>query len=292
MSLLADSPPTYHRLLNALAEELADVGIESPRRTAEWIFMDVVGRSRAEIYAHSDRTVSRDDVAVIERMLERRRRREPLQYILGYTEFYGLRLKVSPAVLIPRPETERVVEHTLEKIATIEHPKVLDIGTGSGCIALAVAHERTDAEVIGCDNSSEALQVARTNARELGLTVDFRRADIASPDFLPGKEKEFDAVVSNPPYVTPDERDALEPEVREHEPDAALFTPGDPLHFYRIIADKCLRLLTGGGWLVFETHADYGSVVAELLERRGYEPTELHEDWTGRPRVAAGRFGS
>ena len=154
---------------------------------------------------------------------------------------------------------------------------------------MAVAHERPDARVVACDRSEDALQLARKNARALDLDVEFVAADVEQPTFLPDRVNCFDAVVSNPPYVTPAERETLAPEEREHEPEEALFTPDDPLHFYRIIADKSRDLLREGGWLVFETHAEHGSDVADLLRFYGYESVELHDDWAGRPRMVVGR---
>ncbi len=288
MALLQKTPPTYVNLLRAMEDALRSEEIDGARRTAEWLLLAVVGGSRAELYAHGDRTVSKTELAELEQMVERRCQSEPLQYVIGHTEFYGLRIEVTPAVLIPRPETERVVDRLLARLEGVEEPAVLDIGTGSGCIALAVAHERPDANVTACDRSEAALEVARENARKLDLAIAFVRADVEAEKFLADRIEAFDAVVSNPPYVSLDERESLEPEVRAYEPGEALFTPDDPLHFYRLIAAKSSNLLRNGGWLVFETHADHGSEVADMLRSYGYGSVELYDDWMGRPRVALG----
>jgi release factor glutamine methyltransferase len=289
MSLLEDTPPTYTNVLHVLRETLASRGIDEPRRAAEWMLMEVVDASRAQLYAHGDRRVSEQKLTALEQMIERRSRSEPLQYIVGYTEFYGLRIEVSPAVLIPRPETERVVEKVLDCLETVDRPVVLDIGTGSGCIALALSHERPEARVVACDKSEAALRVARRNAHSLELSVEFLRADMETQQFTADLDEPFDAIVSNPPYVSPAERQVLPPEVRAYEPEEALFTPEDPLYFYRFVARKGLKLLRPGGWLVVETHADYGGKVADLLRRDGYVAVELYEDWADHPRVAVGR---
>ncbi|MEO1480418.1 MAG: peptide chain release factor N(5)-glutamine methyltransferase, partial [Bacteroidota bacterium] len=183
-------------------------------------------------------------------LVARRLAREPLQNVTGEAHFYGLALRVEPAVLIPRPETEEVVEAALKTIADADAPWVLDIGTGSGAIALAVKHERPDAEVFAVDVSAEALDVAMRNAQRLGLDVAFVHADLFDPRFTERVENRFDLVLSNPPYVPDDELDTLQPEVRDFEPEGALVTGGDPLRFYRALAVVGAELLKPSGWLV------------------------------------------
>ena len=164
--------------------------------------------------------------------------------MLGHADFYGLRLSVSPDVLIPRPETEELVEEALRRIAGVEAPTVLDVGTGSGAVALALAHERPTATVFAADVSAEALAVARANAERLGLDVAFVRADALGPHFTRDVPPAFDLVVSNPPYVPAGERAGLQPEVRDWEPGLALFVPdADPLRFYRALAGHAGALL-------------------------------------------------
>jgi release factor glutamine methyltransferase len=245
--------------------------------------------------------------------VRRRAAREPLQYVLGHADFYGLRLRVTPAVLIPRPETERVVERALALIADVPTPRVVDVGTGSGCIACAVAHERPTARVVGCDVSTGALAVARANADALGLPIAFGEADLTAPAFpaqvrallgRPGgpppedaatggdalsDAARFDLVVSNPPYVPDAEADALAPEVREHEPPVALFTGADPLVCYRALARHAAALLRPGGRLVTETHADYAADVAAVFRDAGLADVRTERDLAGRPRLALAR---
>ena len=227
-------------------------------------------------------------------MVTRRARREPVQYVTGEADFYGLTLAVTPAVLIPRPETEEVAEAALRRLPTLaalvgRAPWVLDVGTGSGALALAVRHERPDAEVVAADVSEAALRVAQGNAARLGLPVTFILADALQPSFADGVPPLFDLVVSNPPYVPAAEGPGLQPEVRDHEPALALSVENDPLVFYRALAGHARRLLRPGGWLVTETHADYGRAVASLFAEAGLVETAILSDLSGRERIGIGR---
>ena len=281
---------TRRALLDAAVEALERAGVESARRTAEWIVEDATGATRAALYARPEAVVEPGEAALVERAVARRAAGEPVQYVLGHADFYGLRLAVTPDVLIPRPETEAVVEAALGVLRAAEAPWVLDVGTGSGAVALALAHERPDAEVFAVDVSSGALAVAAGNADRLGLDVTFIEADALRPAFAEDVPPTFDLVVSNPPYVPEAERPALQVEVRDHEPAAALFVPdADPLVFYRALAGHAPRLLRPGGWLVAETHEDHGRAVAALWAEAGLEAVEVRPDLAGRDRIALGR---
>ena len=280
---------TRHGLLKEGTHRLAEARVENARREAEWLLADVLGRSRALLYAQPSLTVAPEEARVFRERLRRRIRGEPLQYVLGHADFFGLRLAVTPAVLIPRSETEEVVEEALRRLAEVPHPRVLDIGTGSGCIALAIQAERPDAEVHACDVSRDALTVARTNAATHDLEVQFFHADVleaAAHQVLP---RSLDLLVSNPPYVPDDEAATLPVAVRDHEPATALFSGGDPLRFYRLLARLAPRLLTPGGHLVLETHADYAGEVAALLREGELSEVAIMQDAFGRERIAAGR---
>lgn len=270
---------------------LEEVGIEDARRNAEWLLEEVLGTARAALYAHPEAPVSTDEARRLEALVARRLRREPVQYVLGHADFFGLRLRVTPAVLIPRPETEEVAEEALRRLEGCEAPWVLDVGTGSGALALALKRRRPDAEVFACDVSEDALAVAAANAERLGLTVAFVRADVLDPLFTHAAPRAFDLVVSNPPYVPLAERAALAPEVRDHEPAEALFVPGsDPLLFYRALAAHARDLLKPGGRLVVETHADYGGDVQALFAASGLTDVTLRRDLAGRPRIVGARY--
>lgn len=277
--------PTQRAVLEDAAAQLEKAGIAHPRRNAEWLLADVVGCGRAELYAYPTRPVAADALARFEQMVARRRRREPLQYIVGYEEFYGLRLRVTPSVLIPRPETEEVVEEALGRLEAVEAPRVLDVGTGSGCIALALQHERPDAVVYACDVSTEALAVAASNAEALHLDVHLFQADVEQTTFAEHVPGPFDLIVSNPPYIPDHEATSLAVDVRDHEPEIALFSGDDPLRFYRAIAAQAQVLLTPDGWLVLEAHAHYAVEVRTLLRETGYGTAHVQDDLAGRARM-------
>lgn len=283
---------TRRALLDEATERLAAAGVEDARRSAEWMLEEAAGVSRVALLAQGHEPVTDEERDAFEEMLARRLRREPLQYVIGHADFYGLRLAVDPAVLIPRPETEEVVEEALRQIAGFEAPWVLDVGTGSGAIALAIKHERPDAEVFACDVSTEALGVAARNADRLGLEVTFIHGDALAPAFADGVPGCFDAIVSNPPYVPDEEAAALAPEVRDHEPGLALFTGPDPLRFFRAIAGHATRILKPGGRLVFECHTDHAPAVERLLGESGFADVALKADLARRPRIVSGGWPS
>jgi len=251
---------------------------------------DLAGVSRTDLYARPEETVPEATHRQLEAAIERRVAGEPLQYIVGHTEFYGLRIDVTPAVLIPRPETEEVVEAALATLDGVEAPWVLDVGTGSGAIALAIKAQRADAEVFAADVSPAALAVARENASRLGLDLTFVEADALGSDFAHRVPPTFHLIVSNPPYVPEAEQSAMQREVRDHEPDLALFVPDeDPLVFYRALVRHACQILHPGGWLVVETHADGGDAVHELFTAHGLVEAEVLTDLSGRPRIVRGQ---
>lgn len=203
---------------------------------------------------------------------------EPLQYVLGSSRFCGLAFRVTPATLIPRPETEWLVDNA----AAGCHARILDIGTGSGCIAIAIAKRQPDAEVHACDISADALEVARHNARLNGVSVNFFQADMLDGKMADGC---FHTIVSNPPYVCLSEQGEMAPWVLEHEPHAALFVPDDdPLLFYRAIARHGLSMLEKGGRLMLECNARFTSEVAGLLAAMDYREVAVHNDCFDHPR--------
>ncbi len=283
---------TRRTLLDAATDRLGEAGIENVRRNAEWMLEGALGLDRTSLLTHLDEPVTAEEAEVFEAMMVRRLGREPLQYVVGHADFYGIRLRVTPAVLIPRPETEEVVEAALKRLEGVRKPWVLDMGTGSGAIALALKHERPDAEVFACDVSEDALAVAAENADRLALDVSFIRADALAPAFAEGVPACFDALIANPPYIPDREAASLESEVRDFEPPTALFTGGDPLVHYRAIIGHASRVLKPNGLLVFETHTDYADAVYALLEEEDYTDTTIKSDLSGRPRIVWGRRGA
>ena len=283
---------TRQALLDEAIRHLAAAGVEDARRNATWLLETAVGRRR--VLAQPQAAVGEAEAASFRAMVARRAAREPVQYVMGEADFYGLTLRVTPDVLIPRPETEEVAETALRRLPPVADadgrtPWVLDVGTGSGALALALKHERPDAEVVAADVSRAALAVAQENAERLGLPVTFVCADALRPAFADGVPPLFDLVVSNPPYVLVAEEPDLQPEVRDHEPALALFVDEDPLVFYRALAGHARRLLRPGGHLVTETHADYGQATADLFAEAGLVETEILRDMSGRERIAVGR---
>lgn len=273
-------------LLAAVLDVLGAADVDDARRTAEWLVQHALGLSRTQLFAYPERPVTAAEAAAAAALARRRAAGEPTQYVLGEADFYGLTLRVTPAVLIPRPETEQVVEEALRHLPA--QARVLDAGTGSGCIALAVQAQRPEAAVWGCDVSPEALAVARGNAERLGLPATFVEADLLAPDAADRLPGELDLLVSNPPYIPEAEAPELDAVVREHEPHTALFAPGDALVFYRALVRLAPELLKPGGRLVLETHADYGPAVRDLLAGAGFMDPVILDDLAGRPRIAAG----
>jgi release factor glutamine methyltransferase len=266
-------------LLVAGTEELAAAGVPSPRVDAEWLLAHALGVLRTELYVDRDEAPA-DGERVFRELVARRAAREPLAYVLGEWGFRRLTLSVDPRVLIPRPETEVLVERCLELIADLAGPRVLDVGVGSGAIALAIADEHPGARVVATDSSSDALAVAAENAARTGLAVE-----LVAGELLAGLDGPFDLVVANPPYVAPEDVDALPPEVGEHEPRAALIESGAT----EAIAEQALSRLAAGGSLAFEVADGKAGEVAALLRRLGYEEVTIGEDLAGRERVVDGR---
>jgi release factor glutamine methyltransferase len=255
------------------------------RVDAEQLLLHVLGKDRAWLLANSDDEVAEDKAAHYVELLERRRKGEPIQYITGETEFYGLPFHVSPDVLIPRPETEHLVEKVIELAACFEQPRIVDVGTGSGAIAVALAHKLPHARVVATDISSRAVTVARENAKRNGVGLRFFLGDLLAP--VAGER--FEIVVSNPPYVPATDRATLSVEVRDYEPAPALFAGEDGL-------DVCLRLIpaafgaiTSGGFVALEIGFGQSTAITELLTRAGFEQIEFFPDLQGIPRVACAR---
>jgi release factor glutamine methyltransferase len=278
---------TAAALVAEAARILAAAGVEAPEWDAERLLRHVLGWDRARLLASPTHPVTASDEERFRLLLARRASREPLQYILGTQAFWKHDFLVTPAVLIPRPETELLVETSLDLLKDVERPLVVDVGTGSGCIALSLAVERPDAEVHATDISEPALTVARENARRLGLEgrVTFHHGDLLEPVArLAGR---VDLVVSNPPNVDPADRGALAPEVRDHEPSTALFPDEGPLGVYGRLAAAASRHLRPRGWLVLEMGASLAEGVAKACAGAGLEVQPPLIDLAHLPRVIA-----
>jgi protein-(glutamine-N5) methyltransferase, release factor-specific len=255
------------------------------RLDAETLLMHVLGRERAYLYAHPDLVLSCSELSRYHEYLERRAVGEPIQYITGHQEFWRLDLLVTPAVLIPRPETEHAVEAALELARNLESPRIVDVGTGSGCIALALASELPHAQVEATDISAEALAIAKINAERLGLPITLAQGDLL--ENLLSRGPVFDLIISNPPYVGESEADKLQREVRDHEPHSALFGGVQGLDIFRRLAPQAHEVLRPGGWLVLEIGYSQEASVRELLQ--GWNEIRSVTDLQGIPRVVVAR---
>lgn len=260
---------------------------ERARRDAETLLLAQIARDRAFLFAHADDALSGADLAACEAMLARREAGEPIQYILGEAEFYGRSFRVTPAVLIPRPETEHLVEKALALCAEVASPRIVDIGTGSGAIAVTLAAELPQAALTAVDLSSAALALAQQNAALLGVAghTRFFEGDLLAP--VAGEV--FDLVVSNPPYIPEEDRASLAVEVRAHEPELALFAGADGLDLYRRLIPAAFAALAPGGYLLLEIGYGQSEAIAALLTSAGFIDVGFTADLQGIPRVAAGR---
>lgn len=264
---------------------LAEKGVENPRLEAEWMLCDALCLDRVGLYLNFDKPLSDSELASYRSMVARRGKREPLQYILGSQEFMGLDYQVTPAVLIPRHDTEVLVSEAVKR-ATGAH-SILDIGTGSGCVAISLAKALPEAEVCSVDVSSEALAVARGNAEKNGVAVNFFEGSL----FEPFAGRRFDMIVSNPPYIPASDLATLQQEVRGFEPLSALDGGADGLDFYRRITAEAPAHLTPGGWLLFEVGIGQAPEVLELLCAGGFSQESFSEqDPAGIERVVGGRL--
>jgi release factor glutamine methyltransferase len=265
--------------------EAADVG--SPRMNAEVLLMFVLGADRAYLYAHPERELTHEEEARYNAVLAQRATGMPSQYITGHQEFWGLDFVLSPAVLIPRPETEHLVEAVLELARDVPCPKLVDVGTGSGCVALALAHELVDAEIYAVDLSADGLEIAHANAARLQLErVRFVTSDVlgALPDV-----HDFDFVVSNPPYVGFGEADKVQRSVFEFEPRIAVFAGENGLDVIRPLIDQAHEALKPGGWLALEIGYSMRDAVVNLLSRTMWDDIRVVPDLQGIPRVVVAR---
>ena len=262
------------RIEGALGGRYAAAELESIKKA---LCLELLGISAVSFYTKEKLST---DTEKLDRALERLAKGEPLQYVIGLTPFCGLKFKVDGRVLIPRPETAELVEWVAQECAS--EGSLLDVGTGSGCIAITLAHGLPGWKVQGWDISEGALEVARENSRLNGTKVEFRKVDILNAE----SNCKFDVIVSNPPYVMESEKGQMEDTVLEHEPHTALFVPdSDALLFYRAIADFGKKALVWGGALYFEINPLAASALKEMLEQKGYHDIIIRNDIFGKQRM-------
>jgi release factor glutamine methyltransferase len=265
------------------AEQIQQAGIENPARDAEMLLLHTTGLSRIDLITRPDRILTVGEENRYMEAIARRKLSEPIQYITGEREFYGLRFTVTRDVLIPRPETEHLVEAALERIPVDSPMRIADVGTGSGAIAVALAHSRPRAEVTALDISPAALKIAESNAAAHNVAIRFRESDLLEAV----QHEQFDIIVSNPPYIADSERDSLNTEVREYEPAKALFAGPTGLEIYRQLIPQAAKALVSGGWQLMEIGAGQDSQLRKLLE--GWQEVNFLPDLQGILRVAIAR---
>jgi release factor glutamine methyltransferase len=280
---------TVNEALAEARRRLEKAGVPAPAWDAERLLRRVLGVDRATLFAGGGEAVPEPALGELQGLVEQRASRRPLQHIVGTVEFFGLELAVGPGALIPRPETELLVEAALAELEGEERPRIADVGTGSGNIALALASARGDARVHATDTSDAALSLARQNAARLRLQdrVIFHHGDLLAPLLALGQP--IHLVVSNPPYVDPAELDGLAPEVRDHEPREALVAPDGPYGPYRRLVQQAYPLLVPGGTLLVEIGQGMSTGVVRLFETGGFQVLRVLPDLQSIPRVVVAR---
>ncbi len=272
-------------LIERSVQELSGVyDSREARNIIETLFLDAHGLNKTELILDKEINI---DLPTFESQLDRLKNHEPVQYVTGIAHFYGREFKVNKDVLIPRPETEELVDWIIQGNQK-ESPVIWDIGAGSGCIALSLAAEITGSKVFAIDVSEQAMKDARENSDRFGVKSEFIIKDILSE--IPAIT-EPDIIVSNPPYIPDRDRSAMSANVLDYEPEVALFvTNDDPLIFYRRIAEIGIEKLNSGGSLYFEIHEEAGEAVVEIMESLGYSDVELRKDLQGKDRMVKGRI--
>ena len=274
-------------MLARAREFLLRKGTAEPRLEAELLVAHALGLNRLQLFLRLDQPVVEAEVARARELLVRRGKHEPVAYITGKREFYGRSFRVGAGVLVPRPETELLVDLARERAKALGSPaRIVDVGTGSGCIAITLALEVAGASVVAVDISAQALEIARANATSLEASVEFVEGN--GPESLAARAP-FDFLISNPPYITLEERGSLAPDVREHEPALALFKPpGDPDHWLRRLCAAARALLAPGGMLLVELGHQQSARALELASEHGLE-ARTHKDFGGIERVLEAR---
>lgn len=273
---------SYRELLSQGCDELQSAGIEEYKLDSWYLLEHVIRRDRSWYFVHMEEDASAEEVSRYEELIHKRSRRIPLQHLTGTAYFMGLEFKVDGNVLIPRQDTEVLVEEALRRIKP--GAEILDMCTGSGCILLSILYNAENAVGTGADISLNALQIARENSHRLGIKAKFIHSDLFAE-----VKGTFDVIVSNPPYIPADVIPGLMEEVREHEPRMALDGGRDGLDFYRKIVVSSLEYLKSGGWLLFEIGQEQGTDVMKMMRDAGMEEIEVVQDLAGLDRVVIGR---
>lgn len=283
--------PSGGRLLERGAQELSKAGVAEPRWEAELLLRHALGCSRESLLTHLAQAVPGEALGHFFQMIERRQGRVPLQYLTGEQEFWGLSMHVTPAVLIPRPETEGLIEQAEVELAGETHLRIADVGCGSGCVTIALASRFPEAELFGIDASPAALAVARENAsrHQLLSRIEFWTGDLLTPFLERDETARLRAVVSNPPYIADADLDSLAPEVREHEPRLALSGGPSGLEVIERLIPQASASLEASGLLLLEIGQGQDGAVGEIVEAKGFRLSRIAPDLAGIPRVVVAR---
>jgi len=274
---------TILKILNWTKDYFTEKGLENPRLNAELIISHVLDYTRLDLYVHFEECVSDEHRAEVKSLLLRRAKGEPLQYVLGETEFYGFRMFVTPEVLIPRPETEYLVEKIVKEHSSL--PSILEIGSGSGCISIALKKNFPEAEITSLDISDRALEIARKNADENEVEISFIKSDV-----FQHVEGKFKVIVSNPPYIPDYEYKELSNEILKFEPKLALEADDDGLFFYKKIIRESAEYLLPGGYLYFEIGYNQGERIKEFAKSNGFGEIEIVNDLNGFERIVKAKL--
>lgn len=279
---------TVADILREAADRLEESGVADTRREAASLLGFVLDRGKTFLYSHPEYVLTVDEYSRIQSFIARRAEREPFQYIVGRQEFYGLEFEVTPDVLIPRPETEMLTARAIDVLTGTDAPRFCEVGIGSGCIAVSILYNVPGATAVGLDISGNAMQVAGRNAEKHGVAsrLELRESDV----FSASRDEKFDLVVSNPPYVRAADLQALQPEVRDYEPHAALTDGSDGVSIIRQIIEGAPGFLKASGSLLIEIGFDQGYEVGKMLRGAIWAEVEIIPDFQGIPRMASARL--
>ncbi len=270
-------------------EYLEKKQVESPRTNAEILLAEILHCKRLDLYLSFDKPLSENELNLYRESIKQRAMRIPLQYILGYVEFFGLKINVNQNVLIPRPETELLVEKIINDFKSIKNLRILDIGSGSGNISLSLAKNLENSFVTGIDISDKAIEVAIDNAIKNSVAnVEFKLLDIMTEEIF--NQGKFDLIVSNPPYVSKNDYQTLEPELKVHEPRVALTDNADGLTFYNRIITIAKNILKQQGYLYFEIGKDQHEIIYGLMNQQNFNNIKIQKDYSGIERMIYGQY--
>ncbi len=275
-----------HKLLDIIhwgENLLVSNGFKNVRQEIEWMLCDLLKIDRSDIYLKINSKISKRNISKLKKWINQRLKNKPLQYITGKTEFYGHQISVSPDVLIPRPETERLVDIAIDTIKNLSKPKILEVGTGSGCISIALGSAKKDANILSLDVSDSALEIAKINTKKNNISnIKFLKLD-----FLESIPKgQYDLIISNPPYISKNEMKEIMLDVKEFEPKIALTDNNDGLEFYRRFSNKAKKMINEKGSLILEVGIGSHPIrVREIFHSSGFNKIDLISDYNGDPRV-------